>query len=350
MFPPLRSLLIAVLVAAAGAASIAAEVHVGGVLDSGGRWDVAHSPYIVDRTLVVPHGQSLVIGPGTRIVISRLMPHRDDASGNGIALIVEGSLVCAGSGEARIRFVPADNDGGNIGWQGIELRDGPGVKEIAFTDITGAASGITVSGCRPSIRAAIIERNGVGVDCRRLGSAIIRNCILTGNFVAAIRVTDANPVVENSLIGNNPGSGLWGDGTSVVTCAFNCIYANADGNYLDCEPALGRMAARNANGDSVDKMGNLACDPAFAGTEGDSLAGARFRAAKVDTWGKIRRKIGEVSELVVYGSIPARAPSKEAGRFSLSPYSPCRHAGDPAAEFRNWDGSRNDMGIYGGSQ
>lgn len=34
--------------------------------------------------------------------------------------------------------------------------------------------------------------------------------------------------------------------------------------------------------------------------------------------------------------------------FNLKENSPCKDAGNPAAEFNDWDGSRNDQGAYGG--
>jgi hypothetical protein len=339
------------------AVPLAAEVHVGGTLDSGGRWDQGHSPYVVDRTLLIPRRARLFIGPGTTILISpkkntSKMPADSEGEG-GIAIIVKGTLTCAGTIGKRIRFMPSAIGEGSVGWHGIEFRGAGEGNEIAYTDITGAQDGITVSECRPLIRAAVIERNNIGVNCRRLGSATLKNCVLTGNFVAAIRVAGANPVIENCLIENNPGSGLWGDGNSVVGCSYNCISGNGDGNYLDCDPQLGRMAALNRNGDSVDKAGNLACDPAFAGTMADSLARERYLArsktAKVGNFEKVKRRMLDFADLVIHGSMKRPAPAKEdAGRFSLSPYSPCRNAGDPAPKFNNADGSRNDMGIYGG--
>ena len=36
------------------------------------------------------------------------------------------------------------------------------------------------------------------------------------------------------------------------------------------------------------------------------------------------------------------------GDFHLRPGSPCIHAGDPAPVYNNRDGSRNDLGAYGG--
>jgi hypothetical protein len=336
---------------------VAAEVHVGGTLDSGGRWDEKHSPYVVDRTLLIPRRARLFIGPGTTILISPGIAASktlaDSECEGGIAIVVNGTLACVGTGERRIRFVPSSIGEGHIGWHGIEFRGAAGANEIAYTDITGAQDGITVSECSPLIRAAVVERNNIGVNCRRLGSVLLKNCVLTGNFVAAIRVSCANPVIENCLIENNPGSGLWGDGASVVACSYNCISGNGDGNYLDCDPLLGRLAALNTNGDSVDRAGNLAGDPAFAGTTADSLARERYLArsktAKAGNWEKVKRQLSEFADLVIHGSMKRPIPAKEGtGRFSLSPYSPCRNAGNPAPEFNNTDGSRNDMGIYGG--
>jgi len=37
-------------------------------------------------------------------------------------------------------------------------------------------------------------------------------------------------------------------------------------------------------------------------------------------------------------------------KYALSRYSPCVNAGSNAPRFRDTDGSRNDMGVYGGPE
>jgi hypothetical protein len=224
--------------------------------------------------------------------------------------------------------------------------------DIAFTDISGANSGVTAIDCSPLVRNCVIERNNVGVYCRTNGNARVYNCVITENFTTGVKMQSANPVLFNNIIVFNKNNGLWCDGISRVTFQYNCLWGNADGNFLECDPELGV----GVQGDKKNKVSlvpvdgnhNIIANPVFAGSEYDSTAVEKDINLPTE-----KSRIADTAlAKVLYKSLPDSLAAKKRKasypRFSLSKYSPCINAGNPAREFKDPDGSRGDMGIYGG--
>jgi hypothetical protein len=296
-----------------------AETRVGGILLGENLWDAANGPYLVESDILVSKFARLTILPGTTVVIDTgkgkdtTIAQIDALDSNSIAIKIEGSLVCVGDRNKRIGFAPADTTDQKLGWYGIVFSKVIGkLNELAYCDIANAYCGVTVCECKPLIRTSVFERNNIGVNCLNNGSALVFNCIFDGNVMAGIRVQKAAPHIANSIIINNRSNGLWCDNNSPVVVEYNCVSGNGDGNFLDCDPLLGRAAKINKRKDSVDYKGNLVCDPVFAGSSADST----------------------------------RSPKKS--RYVLSRNSPCINAGNPDSRFNDTDGSRNDLGIFGG--
>ena len=345
-----------IIIALAGfIAAEAAETRVGGVLNGTNRWGPEGNPYIVESDIIIARSAELDIYPGTRIAVAggkgvdATLPQFDELDSNSISIKVEGTLTCIGKKNKRITFVPAGAGEGKLGWYGIVFNRTRGIaSELEYTDITGAYNGVTVKGCDPLIRCCILEQNNVGVNCLGGGDALVYNCIVTNNFSAGIRVAGGSPRIENSIIIYNKNNGLWCDGASKFTFAYNCIFGNNDGNFLDCDPLLGRLTKKIRKKDSVDYADNRYCDPMFYGTPADSIAFAHD--LKVPTDKSLVRKISIalIVDDTLRDSSYAQYKSHDYPRFTLSKYSPCVTTGDPAACFKNANGTRNDLGIYGG--
>ena len=352
-----RSLLLA------GAAGLivhgAAETRVGGVLHGDNRWDAASGPYVVESDLLVSRFAHLTIEAGTRVVIAAgkgapgaaAVPQFDALDSSCISIRVEGALMCVGKKNKRISFMPAAPGEGKPGWYGLVFDKVNGkFNELAYTDISGAYNGVTVSQCKPLIRTTVLDHNNTGLNCLPNGSALVFNCIVINNFADGIRVQESNPHIANSLIIFNRNNGLWCDGSARVKFEFNCVYGNGDGNFLDCDPELGRLVHVGKRNDSLDYADNLYCDPVFAGSIADSVAFARDVKIPTDK-SKIRnialaKAVGEYTRDSSFAQYRAR----KRPRFALSRYSPCVNAGNPARRFQNTDGRRNSMGIFGGPE
>ena len=195
-----------------------------------------------------------------------------------------------------------------------------------------------------------MDFNNAGIVCGGHGDACVFNCVIVYNFTTGIRISSANPTFENNIIAFNRNNGMWCDGASKITFEYNCVFGNADGNLMDCDPELGVMKKKNERKDSTDYRDNIFKNPVFAGSEYDSVAVERDVSLPTDR-SRIRdTTLAKVLEPTLKDSLAAKKRSGRYMHYSLSRYSPCIHAGSPSSEFKNGDGSRNDIGLYGGSK
>ncbi|HEX7511704.1 MAG TPA: right-handed parallel beta-helix repeat-containing protein [Chitinivibrionales bacterium] len=329
-----------------------AETKVHGVLSKDVKWTLEGSPYILDGDVVVARGVRLFITPGVT-VLAASNPLRDKAvqqydhlDSFTTALKVEGILECVGKREKRIVFQPVTG----VQWYGIVFNKASDQYcEIAYCDITGANFGITVFGCGPLVRNCVIEHNNVGVNCLENGNGRIYNCVIVGNLTAGVKTQSANPVFYNNIIAFNRNNGVWCDGISRLTFQYNCVWGNSDGNFLECDPELGVALPADKKKTVVqDNAHNICADPVFAGSESDSLAVENDLSLPTEKSRIADTALAKILHAKLIDSLAVKKRATIYARYSLSKYSPCIRTGNPAKEFRNVDGSRGDMGIYGG--
>jgi parallel beta-helix repeat protein len=117
----------------------------------------------------------------------------------------------------------------------------------------------------------------------------IFNNVLSGNTQDAIFLHDSSAaVIKNNIIVNNAGYGIIGLETSSAIIDYNDVWGNSGNNY--------GFVSAGAN--------DISTDPKFV--------------------------------------------NADAGNYYLQSGSPCIDAGDPNPIFNDQDGSRNDMGAFGG--
>jgi len=334
------------------ATSLPAEQIVGGVINRNTRWNAEDGPYRLIKDLVIARNYRLTISPGTRVIIETVpgidtmitQTNRIDSST--IAIKVHGSLICIGRFDKRITFLPTTENRSSPLWYGIELIEADEqFTEIAYTDIANAYIGVTVENCSPLVRNSILEFNHIGLSCINFGSVRFFNNIIANNTAAGIRVTRSNPTILNNIIYNNHNTGIWCDGASKLTFEYNCVFGNRDQDFLECNPEYCINAKKNKNGDSVDIFKNICADPIFSGSPADSAA--RIADLNIPTDPE-KIKNHTIASIVqsVHDSVKTKYPKKY--RYTLSPYSPCRDAGNPSRKFNDRDETKNDMGIFGG--
>jgi hypothetical protein len=345
------------LMVMASAMFLYAETKVGGVLNGENRWDLPGSPYVVECDILIPRFAHLTIDPGVKIVINkeRYIPEKivqfDALDSGSISIRVEGTISCVGKKNKRIIFVPAEVGENRLGWYGMVFHKVNGkFNEIAFADITGAFYGVTVSECNPLIRNSVLEQNNIGVNCLKNGAALVFNCVIANNFAAGIRVQQAGPHIANSIVMKNRNNGLWCDGVSPVRFEYNCVFGNRDGDFLDCDSRLGRLSRLTRSKDSVDFAWNFFRDPVLSGSEADSIAFARDVRIPTDTSKVKNKRLARMVQKKPRDSSFARYRAKQRPRYFLSRYSPCVNNGDPVSTLKDADGTRNDIGIYGGPE
>jgi len=341
----------ACLVMAGSAAYCETKIH--GVVARDAKWTLEESPYILDGDVLVAKHARLIIMPGVTVLCAP-NPIRDSAikqydhsDSFSTALKIEGVLECVGKREKRVVFQPLT--GGGL-WYGIMLNKAAGQYcEIAYCDITGACYGISAIGCDPLVRNCVFERNNVGVNCLENGNCKIYNCIIVGNVTAGVKTQSANPVLFNNIVAFNRNNGVWCDGVSRITFQYNCVWGNADGNFLECDPELGLVIkAKKKKADLEDNAHNVCADPIFAGSEADSLAVEKDLSLPTDKSRMADTNLAKILHAKLVDSLAIKKRTTAYARYSLSRYSPCVRTGNPAREFNNADGSRCDMGIYGG--
>jgi len=344
------------VVLCAGIVASFAETDVCGVIKTDAQWNPDNNPYIVTRDLVIAKQATLTITPGTVILIckqtvrDKTIPQLDRQDSVTVSIVVDGSLTCVGTPLRRILFLPQSGNIREPQWYGIVFRGVSGKNaELAYCDISGAYNGVSVMGGSPKIHHCKIELNNMGIVFLNRGDAVVANCVVVNNFTAGIRVLSSNPVIENSIVAFNRNNGVWGDGVSKINFEYNCVFGNADGNLLECDPELGVLRKKNDNKDSVDAHNNIFKNPVFAGSEYDSLAVENDVSLPTDR-SKIKdTTIAKKLHDELPDSLAFRQRKSAHPPYSLSGYSPCLHEGNPAAEYKNDDGSRNNIGMYGGS-
>jgi hypothetical protein len=191
----------------------------------------------------------------------------------------------------------------------------------------------------------------VGVVCGEKGNARVYNCVISNNFTTGIKMMNANPTFFGNIVAFNKNNGLWCDGVSRITFQYNCLWGNADGDFLECDPELG-VAVKGGKKDKVplDESHNVLANPIFAGSQYDSMAVEKDLSLPTDKSRITDTSLAKVLYKSLADSLAAKKRKSSYPRFSLSKYSPCIDAGNPAGQFKDADGTRNDIGIYGGKE
>ena len=181
------------------------------------------------------------------------------------------------------------------------------------------------------------------------GASVIRNNTIEANTadwdggVVIGNLQGAVPLVlENNLITDNAGTYAGGSGIWIVNSNARIINNTVVGNRGSNQPGYGI----NASGDEpVEIRNNIVvendeygiCAPPDAVLEYNDVYGHTVADYCVGTV----PGIGSIS-------VDPRFVAPENGDFHLQPDSPAVDAGDPAAKDNDTDGSRNDMGAFGG--
>lgn len=163
-------------------------------------------------------------------------------------------------------------------------------------------------------KITVTKSNGSGIVLKECGSTIniiLKNIVSVSNSANGFNQTDnckGNAIATNCTFSSNGGNGIQANSRSVF---YNCLFTN-NGSY-------GTDAAYNG-------------DPRALYSNAHNNPSGNFHDTVVTF-------CSTVDPLYVDAST---------GDYRLSSESPCRNAGSPDRNARNPDGSRNDMGAYGG--
>lgn len=163
---------------------------------------------------------------------------------------------------------------------------------IGFSITSSGSSGIYVGSGTVGITNNIITGGQYGIHTSWAAStnSAISNCIIINCGQHGILFESSNHSVTNSILINNSGFAI-NSSAENVTSSFNNFWNNSNGSY-------------GGDGDVVIGNGNLSQEPLFVDIDSD---------------------------------------------YHLTNNSPCIDAGKPGLASLDPDGTRNDMGVYGGS-
>ena len=360
-----RSFILIPLMICAAAATFSqafGERSVSGIIDRETRWKAEEGPFIIEGDLLITKMANLVIAPGTKLIIKSGAPKNnfltapfDKADSTLLSIRVLGSISCVGRRSNPIIITPERTEFADYSWRGIIL-DGSDSRytEIAFTEISGAATAITVKNSSSLIRNNALENCNIGIHCVVAGMPKIYNNLISSCFTAGIKVEKSNPRMFNNIIVFNKNAGLWCDDKSKIVFKYNCVFGNIDRNFLDCDPELGKLTRAvkkkdsSKNNDSTDAHGNIVADPTFIGSEAEARAIEIDILLKTDSAKVPNKKILNIPNLPFRKLTLREETTIGSETRQLSKYSPCINAGDPGGSFKNVDGSRNTMGPKGG--
>jgi hypothetical protein len=228
---------------------------------------------------------------------------------------LKAGVVVRGAGMDRSIIDGGNNPGDVVRAVGNAI--GPDTKLEGFT-IRGAANGggmpggggvFCNSGARPEIVRCRLTANDAGIALWNGSAALVRNCVIDHNTYDGVSTGAGATVVNNTIHANRigfydysgygptfmnnivTGHSLFGvsgpSGGAPPSLTYNCVWGN-DSNYNQAAPGIG----------------SISYDPLYADT------------ASAD--------------------------------YHLQPGSPCIDSGNPAPQYNDPDGSRCDIGAYGG--
>lgn len=270
-------------------------------------------------------GDTVEVAPGTynedlilrdEVSVVGAGPDATILRGTGIGNVVTANNVIAGEFSG---FCITGN-GSDLPASGIRI--GQGSPLIANNKISGTTAGIVTIGSTAVICGNRITQTGdsgngkidYAIDCS--GSDLITNNLLHGNHEAGVisRGPGNTPQIINNTIADNGSTGFHAANAS-PTLKNNILFGTG---------ALGIMSENSA-----------AVASSYNCIHGFTAAYTEIRSGVIT---------GRTGDLL---SDPSFDPSS-ADDYLLTVTSPCIDRGDPAPQFNDLDGSRNDIGYTGG--
>lgn len=280
-----------------------AALKIGGVINAATTLD--ERQYQVTSDLTVASGATLTIEAGARLLFV-----------DGSALIIEGRLQCVGTNERRIEFLPF----GDVAWGGIRFRDADGTSVMQFCKIEGGE--LTD---RTAARAGAIDVVRSDAEIR---NCIIQNC--HSDLGGGLYAIQARVEVLNCIFRNNQaitaGGGMHAL-ESEIAVINNTFFENQSVNFGGGLVVAEQVTSNIQNNIFFENTGT-AGDPRIAILSGGT------------------ENYIEQFNFLAQGDMAPLFRSREDLHLSLG--SPAIDMGNPAPEFNDWDGTRNDQGAYGG--
>ncbi|TKJ39013.1 hypothetical protein CEE37_11345, partial [candidate division LCP-89 bacterium B3_LCP] len=353
------------------------ETHIGGSVS--GVWTEGDSPYIVESTLTIESGDTLIIQPRVAVQFT-----------SNDTLRVFGTLLAKGAAGDSIFFVGSDLSS----WKGIWFyNETASTSELEYVSIERPLYGVRAQYCSPLIRFCTIKAHSAGVyayyadfelfECdidveglevngvRLRGSNVsVNRCNISAKnlsptrLAVGIRAYLSEPEVYNSTInvdGVGISFGCWLDYVDKAVFSYNLInvisQSQSQGVFLfeSRYPVFVNNTIAVASGHYADKC-IYAYQNSHPTIENCILYGDKFSNGVVASDGcnpligytDIYNHTDNLIGCSVGPGCISQDPlfvDSDKGDFNLMVHSPCIDAGNPAAPF-DPDNTVADMGCY----
>jgi M6 family metalloprotease-like protein len=300
--------------------------------DVAGIWTEANSPYVIEDNVYIRPSSSLAIEAGTEIIAN-----------NNAQIVVFGMLQAIGQQDNPISFSTDDT------WKGIR---------ISGTNVENIISNCFISGS--SFSAVLVDTNSridilnntffenssnalgaaievnTGSDIRIIGNLIANNSAVSGS--GGIQCISANPLISNNIIVNNTAgiAGVLSLKNDSQPLIINNTIANNDVSgsvvfVFNSNPDI--MNSIILNDGDLFQLINSTIDVTYSCLSSEVAGSGNILADPL------------FSDPTAGSGISFNALSSD---WTLQAGSPAIDAGNPDPAYYDPDGSRNDMGAYGG--
>lgn len=301
--------------------------------------------------LTLEAGVTLLIVPGEKCGDTRQL---DWADSNMISIKVDGALFITGSFEQPVRIVPENHQAGQIQWDGIRIRNKrPVLVQIENLRIAGAQKAIRVTQSLFHISNSIFYDNNTALWLEDEADIWAYNNLFTANRSAAISIRESNPTLLANIFYKNPSYGVDSDSRPKPRIEFNLFFGNGDSDCWRCPVGMGKRVGVNHKNDSIDVFSNLYTDPLF-----QNSASARRVASKDVRLPTQKQEAKDPQLHQVYSQaresgrhglpMSPRFEPLGKGEWQLSEYSPALDAAPDQDFFQDINGTRGDLGAFGG--
>ena len=330
-----------------------------GVIGSPTTLTKAKSPYRVLGDLYVTPSARLTLEAGTVLLI---VPGEacgdtrqiDWADSNLVSIKVDGALFVTGTPLEPVVIRPEKHQPGKIQWDGIRIHNKrPALVQIENIQLFGAQKALNVERSTFHIANSLLQDNNTGIWLSDEADISIYNCLFTGNRSAAIYLDESNPSIMGNIFYKNPNYAIWSDSRPKPRIEYNLFHQSGDAHCWHCPVGIGKLSQRNHKGDSTDRAFNLYKDPVFMGSSAEAYLMQRDPHISTPA---AQAKDSQIQKL--YASAQAKSGNGLRaqgvykplgyGQWRLSRYSPALDAGPDNDFFQDDNGTRGDLGLFGG--